>query len=283
MISLDFIGPLPITENGSKYILTVVDHYSNWLETYPTRETDSIEVLGILISFCSRHGVPKIILSDRGRAFTANLIQQFIEVMNSKPRYSSPYHPRANGKVERMNRVVKEVIKKQIDGRSNWDVLLPWVVMAYNSSVHSSKRFSPYYILHGRKMQLPSSLQAPTSYPISDHIIEIQRIFPKVRMEIMKEVRKQSQYQVIEPEERFNIGDLVWYFSPNSTHGKFSSAWIGPSAVVEVLSPVNYRLDFEMSHGKSNIFHVDNLRCYNPNIRDQEDENLDEDVEEKQS
>ena len=37
----------------------------------------------------------------------------------------------------------------------NWDTLLPYVMLAYRSSVHASTSFTPYRVLFGREMVLP--------------------------------------------------------------------------------------------------------------------------------
>lgn len=41
------------------------------------------------------------------------------------------------------------------DNQLNWDNLLPYVMLAYRSSVHASMAFTPYKVLFGREIVLP--------------------------------------------------------------------------------------------------------------------------------
>ena len=40
---------------------------------------------------------------------------------------------------------------------TNWDTLIPFYLMAYRATPHGTSVYSPYYLLHGRKMILPTS------------------------------------------------------------------------------------------------------------------------------
>jgi hypothetical protein len=35
VVSLDVVGPLPVTERGNKYLLTFVDHFTRFCEAIP--------------------------------------------------------------------------------------------------------------------------------------------------------------------------------------------------------------------------------------------------------
>ena len=56
---------------------------------------------------------------------------------------------------------------------NNWDTLVPLYLMAYRNTPHGSTKHTPYYMLHGREMILPSmqSLLAkmPTDVRDSEH------------------------------------------------------------------------------------------------------------------
>lgn len=41
------------------------------------------------------------------------------------------------------------------DNQLNWDALLPYVILAYRSSVHASNSFTPYWVLFGHEIVLP--------------------------------------------------------------------------------------------------------------------------------
>ena len=70
-IHLDIVGPLPSsTEKNYKYILVVVDSFSNWCESFPMQTQDAVEVARILFEeIICIYGAPRIIVTDRGSNF----------------------------------------------------------------------------------------------------------------------------------------------------------------------------------------------------------------------
>jgi transposase InsO family protein len=70
-IHVDFVGPFPMSREGCRYLFTIIDRTSRWLEAIPltSMETDiMVEVL--IANWVSRFGVPAIVTSDRGAQFT---------------------------------------------------------------------------------------------------------------------------------------------------------------------------------------------------------------------
>ena len=64
-VGMDLTGPL-IESNGYKYILTVIDHFTRWIETRPLRMKEAREVARGLFSIYCRQGAPVQIISDNG-------------------------------------------------------------------------------------------------------------------------------------------------------------------------------------------------------------------------
>lgn len=61
---------------GNKYLLVFVDTFSGWVEAFPTKsETAQVVAKKILEEILPRFGVPKVIGSDNGPAFVAQVSQ----------------------------------------------------------------------------------------------------------------------------------------------------------------------------------------------------------------
>ena len=55
------------------------------------------EIPEALVSAFSRVGIPEVILTDQGRQFTANYMQELVEILEMKHLIYTPYHPMCNG------------------------------------------------------------------------------------------------------------------------------------------------------------------------------------------
>ncbi|XP_068206234.1 uncharacterized protein [Palaemon carinicauda] len=112
-VAIDLVGPIsPPSEAGHRYILTMVDYASSFPEAVALKNITSEDIAEALISIFSRVGVPKEILSDRGPQFRSELMLQVHKLLGVKPLFSTPYHPAANGRIERQHQILKSILKK---------------------------------------------------------------------------------------------------------------------------------------------------------------------------
>lgn len=104
---------------------------TRWVEAYPTRhETAAVMAKKILKEIFPRFGLPKVIGSDNGPAFVAQVSQGMARVLGINWKLHCAYHPQSSGQVERMNRTLKETMTKlSIEtGVTDWTALLPYAL-----------------------------------------------------------------------------------------------------------------------------------------------------------
>ena len=144
-VALDILGPLPETSNQNKYILVVGDYFSKWTESFPLPNQEAKTVARVLVEeWVCRFGAPRSIHSDQGRNFESTLFREMCQLLNIHKTRTTPYHPESNGLIERFNRTLLSMLSHFVEeNQSNWDTLLPYVMMAYRSSVHASTGFHP--------------------------------------------------------------------------------------------------------------------------------------------
>ena len=112
-VAIDLIGPLsPVSNKGNRYILTVVDYATRYPEAIPLAKIDTVSVAEALLEVFSRVGFPEEILSDRGSQFTSSLVEEIGRLIRVKQLFTTPYNPRCNGLCERVNGILKEMLKK---------------------------------------------------------------------------------------------------------------------------------------------------------------------------
>ncbi|GAB0207605.1 hypothetical protein GRJ2_003226200 [Grus japonensis] len=111
---IDYIT-LSQTRQGKRYVLTMVEATTGWLETYPMpHATAQNTILGLEKQVLWRHGTPERIESDNGTHFWNNLIDTWAKEHGIEWVYHIPYHAPASGKIERY--VITEVLPPSLIG-----------------------------------------------------------------------------------------------------------------------------------------------------------------------
>lgn len=110
-IAIDFVGPLPLTNNRNRYILVCIDYATRYPEAIPLKNQEAETVADALISIFSRVGVPKELLTDQGSNFMSDLTKQVCKLFKINKLCTTPYHPEASGLVENCNGVLKKMLK----------------------------------------------------------------------------------------------------------------------------------------------------------------------------
>ncbi len=265
-ITFNFITKLPISQ-GYDLILTITDHdCSKAVILIPYHEEITAEgVAGLLIKYLFvRFGLPTKMISDRDPRFTSKLMREMCDIMGVKQNISTAYHPRTDRQSECSNQWVEQYLRFYVNEcQDNWCAYLPMAEFAHNSWPHEITRKSPFELLMGYN-------------PHADWINRPSPI-PQValRLQQFKEARAQAQELMIRAQNlwikhknmpKHQIGDLVWlegrHLRTNQPMAKLAPRRHGPFKVIQVMSPVNYRLELPMQWSIHPVFHTDLLTPY---------------------
>ena len=150
------MGPLPETQDGCKYVLVAIDHFTRWAEVYAKAITVSKKLVDEM--FC-RFSPPEQLHSDQGRQFESELLAEVCSLLKVRKSHTTPYHPQGKGMVERFNRTLLSMLATVThDHPREWEQHIRKVCLAYNSSVHSATGFSPFFLMFGHEAKLPVDL-----------------------------------------------------------------------------------------------------------------------------
>ena len=154
-VGVDLIEMTPSYE-GNKYILTVIDHFSRYVSAYPLPNKTSQTVTEAMFRFVCDNSVPREVVSDRGTEFNNELFKKVCENLKAKNKFTTSYHPMANGATEKANSTIKKTLSHlSEEDRFCWDKQVSLTCLAINTSYQSSIKEIPFFIHHGRDARLP--------------------------------------------------------------------------------------------------------------------------------
>ena len=118
----------------------------------PLKQPDLHSVVrGLLSIFTKNAYVPKHILTDKGTAFTAELLTEIAKAADIHISHATIKHAQTIGMVERTHAKLKKNPKISVNAdRPQWDCYVDIAIMAHNTTYLDSLKCSPTEIFHGR-------------------------------------------------------------------------------------------------------------------------------------
>ena len=274
--AMDVCGPFPRTENGNRYLLTFVDHLTHYPEAIPIKQMTAEECgRAYATHIIARHGSGSKLISDQGKNFTSAFFRETCKILGNRQIFTTAYHPQANGRLERFHKTLAEGLSHYVNASgNNWVTQVPLFLMAFRNTPHGTSRFSPFFLLHGREMVLPSlhDLKAKLSPEIrnSEHAPRLENLKVNLRLayKLAREharkshIRNKRYYDRRARDREFAVGDYVYLYNPAIKAGlssKFRKPWTGPWLVTARRSHLNYTLVNE--RGKEMTVHVNRMKA----------------------
>jgi hypothetical protein len=246
---LDFIGTLPETSNGNRWIIMAVDYNTNWpiARALPNATADQI-VKFIYEEIVMRFSCPAEIVTDRGANFMSKIVNQYIKKIKSNHVLTSAFHPRTNSKCERLNQTFKHMLTKYVKGNTHsWDEFIETSLFSCRIRKHATTGMSPYYMVYGIDPVLPGDSLRPFMAPLTEEDPELiaedalthlrylreNRFLAGDRMRIQAEKDKEKWDAALKNQETqvFQVNDYVMLRHENKKGLEFN--WMGPYQVLK--------------------------------------------------
>ena len=256
MVSYDILKISKEQQYGE--VLVMVDSFSKWTAISVIKDGSAQSVAKALVrDWIAIHGVPVYLKSDNAKAFKeAHLIKELHAVMGIEPKFISPYNPRANGGVERMNSTVLRILRKVcMNAPSTWKSAIPMVAFAINTAVSTMTGITPAELMMGRKLRGVDAIVLAThqsEYYVNEHhyksemFMRLTKIYEAVAAEMgAKWNAYKNLYDANKKCSQISNGDLVLLHRPIDTTGKYyklQHSFGGPYRVIKVISEHNMEL-----------------------------------------
>ena len=157
--AIDLIGILPQTPAGNRWIFTAIEYATGWpvARALPDARAETIARV-IHDDITMVYGPPDEVLSDNGTNLAGQVLNTYIKLLAAKHCFTTPYHPRTNGKVENLNGLLGSMLTKMLTNKPTilWDQYLQQATFSVRIRVHTITGYSPYYLMFGRHPKLPS-------------------------------------------------------------------------------------------------------------------------------
>ena len=156
LVHLDYLCLEPC-KGQIENVLVVTDHFTRYAQAFPAKsQTASLRAKLLWDHYICHYGFPEKFISDQGRNFESELIEDLCKLAKVKKIRTTPYHPMSNGQCERFNRTLCDMLGTlETEEKANWKAFLHTLTHAYNCTRNSSTGYSPFFLMFGRHPRLP--------------------------------------------------------------------------------------------------------------------------------
>uniref|UniRef100_A0AAG5DQN0 RNA-directed DNA polymerase n=1 Tax=Anopheles atroparvus TaxID=41427 RepID=A0AAG5DQN0_ANOAO len=238
---VDRVGPMDITEKKYKYVFVVVDAFTKYTWVYPTKTTNSCEVIQRLTAHSEVFGNPRRIVSDKGAAFTSNDFREYCADRNIEHIAVTTGVPRGNRQVERVIQVILSMLKKaSVDDPAKWYKHVANIQRWINASPHQSIGMTPFEAMFGVPMKHEGDLRLSElmeEIKVAQYYDQREGVRASARASIAKAQGEQRKSYDLRARmaPAYQKGDLVsikrTQFGPGR---KYAADYLGPYKVIGV-------------------------------------------------
>ena len=237
----------PRNKSNCQYLLTAICTLTNYFLIQPLAKKTGPDVIRALGRLFCVGGVPKIIQSDNGKEFKNSVVQQHANWLGVQWRFSTPYKPSTQGRVERRHAELSKLLRILKLDYEQIEEEIPYIQLELNSAQDKITQLSPFEAFHGWAPRIPHVLK---DFPIGTHSLHPMDLNGEMCKLSWEEELRESQcrtFTAIKQQHQAtryqntlgrNIKPQLapgdWVMVKNRVAGKLDSRAQGPFKVVRV-------------------------------------------------
>ena len=245
-LHMDCLGPLPISNDGFKHILVIVDAFTKYCILTPMKTVTTAETKDKIQHVLSLFGTPKKIIMDSSTSFKNTSFPKYLKEWQIEYHFTTPDIHRGNGQVERYMRTIRNLLRIETKIKSEWPSGLWKIQLVLNTTIQKSIGETPLQLLLGIRSATPL-IQAilrkisPDLKPIRDRKLDRERVALKLFPEqsCMQEANR----------KRRNTMHVLMHRDSNMHDNKTDYEFLGPYEIVKCL--VNGRYEIQKVGNKN--------------------------------
>jgi hypothetical protein len=225
------------------YVAVLVCRTTRYRESTALKSLEAVKIAEILLKHIQRYGAIDTLTTDNATNFKNALMRTICSRANIGKIYSTSYYPRSNGMVEScMSSLNIGLYGLCKNNKNTWDIFLPALDAASNTSIHPALRCSPHELMYGYRYVpvLEKSLGIPEE-PLrddwEDYVTEFFQNLHKIRtmaVENDKEyaLEMKRRHDLSAKNHIFKEGQLVMEIVPK-VEGKTKPKVEGPILLIK--------------------------------------------------
>jgi len=255
-LHIDHFGPVDHRVAAKKYVFLIIDAFTKFVRLYSTKTTNTREAMTHLSQYFQNYSRPRVIISDRGSAFTSHEFEEFMKEHKITHIKIATGSPQANGQVERINRILSPMLAKLSDNENSkqWYKILEQAEFAINNTVNRSTGKTPCQLLFGADQRgliidglkdLVTEKAHNTSQSPEARQDDLEKMRTEAAEKIYKsQINQKKNYDKKRKSPRkYNKGELVMIKNFDNTPGiskKLIPRFRGPYEITKVLKNNRY-------------------------------------------
>ena len=269
-VSTDYVGPLPITDRGNRFVLLFSDHFTKNVEIIAMPDmTTEICADKLLNEVISRWGCLRAIHNEQGsRTYESRVFKELCRMLEVRKTRTSVKNPRGNEQAERFDRNLLRTIKAYLSGEQReWDLHLGCLAGAYRTTPNESTKMTPNLLTIGREVRLPGELvfESNNSYDGEEittygDYVDILRARVQHANEIARKYmsaaakRSKELYDAKMSFHKYEEGDIAWCLTESRIVGvapKLEFVYEGPFLVKRKISELDFVIQLDRNGAKT--------------------------------
>ena len=241
LISIDLWSSGVTSRSDNKYVLTIIDGFSKFVQVKVLKDKSAELVAAALVEYFTTFGYPSRVHSDQGKEFVNEVLSKALQLIGITKSNTTAYHPQGNAYAERIHKFFRQAIASYVDDDHRiWDEIIPVLVACYNDSYHSALGCTPAEVFIGRRLNIsPLPQKGPVGeYTQFGYVQRLEYILAKTHAMVFERIQeKRDRNLPTDPDRQptsFKIDDEVMLYRPQAMTGesrKLSAHWYGPYKV----------------------------------------------------
>lgn len=244
----DYVGPLPRSKEGNRYIFVCVDAFTRFCWLTPTRNITSQVSIRCLQNIFGVFGPCRTLVTDNATSFKSTAFRNFCFEAGVAHTTTTPYYPNPS-MAERVNRNLRAaLIAFHHNDQTRWDNSLSWLGYAFNTATHEAHKATPVSLMFAFKPNSPLANLWQLSDLLPERVdgAQIRANWKRAQKNLRKShEQRERRYNAGRRPISLKTGDQVWVKNfgavsraADKVTGKLLPRFVGPVEILRFVTPV---------------------------------------------